>query len=164
MLTIFNKYKNKIDSDIFTDYVEYLENFDYEENQYKTSPISEWMSMHYIGFFKHIINNTKVGSKENWWGYVKRGRKKGGGGFNCLCWYTMTNSELDQIGLTKDYRDEFKLQIEDNKIAVKMSADTKTYDKNKVTYARQKILAYFQKCIPSFEKPARQVFANWMTI
>ena len=41
---------------------------------------------------------------------------------------------------------------------------SKTYDKNKVTYARQKILAYFQKCIPSFEKPARQVFANWMTI
>ena len=159
LLTIFNKYTNKIDSDIFADYVEYLENFDYEENLYKTLPISQWWSMPYIGFFKNLINTGDV-SKENWWGYVANPS----GGFMCLCWYPMTAAELDQIGLTKDYCDEFKLQIENNKIAVKMSVDVKTYDKNRVTYARQKILKYFQKCIPSFEKPARQVFSTWMTV
>ncbi len=163
LLAIFNKYKDRINSDIFTDYVDYLENFNQEENLYNTLPIAEWWSMPYTGFFKHLID-TKAVSKENWWGYVKRGRKKGGGGFNCLCWYPLNNAELDQIGLTEDYCDECKLQIENNKIAVKMSADGEAYDKEKVNYARQKILAYFQSCIPNFEKPARQVFANWMTV
>lgn len=115
--------------------------------------------MPYTGFFKNLINEEIV-SKENWWGYVANPS----GGFMCLCWYPMTNAELDKIGLTEDYCDEFKLQIENNKIAVKMSADVKTYDKNKVNYARQKILEYFQNYIPTFEKPARQVFANWMTV
>lgn len=159
LLAIFNKYKDKINSDIFTDYVDYLENFNQEENLYNTLPIAEWWSMPYTGFFKHLID-TKAVSQENWWGYVPNPS----GGFMCLCWYPLNNAELDKIGLTEDYCDECKLQIENNKIAVKISADGEAYDKIKVNHARQKILEYFQKSIPDFEKPARQVFSTWMTV
>jgi len=151
--------EDKINSDIFTDYVDYLENFNQEENLYNTWPIAEWWSMPYTGFFKHLIDRKAV-SQENWWGYVPNPS----GGFMCLCWYPLNNAELDQIGLTEDYCDECKLQIENNKIAVKISADGEAYDKIKVNHARQKILEYFQKSIPDFEKPARQVFSTWMTV
>lgn len=159
LLSIFRKYNGRINSDIFTDYVEYLENFECEKNLYKTLPINEWWKMPYIGFFKHLINSAIV-PQNSWWDYVPNPS----GGFMCLCWNPLNNNELDQIGLTEDYCDEFYLQIENNKIAVKISADVKTYDKNKVTYARQKILEYFRKWTPDFEKSARQVFSNWMTV
>lgn len=103
-------------------------------------------ALHWI-FFKSYHINTGVVAKENWWGYVANPS----GGFMCLCWYSMTNSELGKIGLTEDYCDDFKLQIENNKISVKMCADVKTYENNKVTYTRQKILEYFQNCIPTFQ-------------
>lgn len=159
LLSIFGKYKRTINSDIFSDYVEYLENFEYEKNLYITLPINEWWSMPYIGFFKYLTNSAIV-PQNSWWDYVPNPS----GGFMCLCWHPLNNSELDQIGLTEDYCDEFYLQIENNKIAVKISADVKTYDKNKVTYARQKILEYFQNRISIFEKPSRQVFSTWMTV
>lgn len=159
LLSIFQNYKGKINNDIFTDYVEYLENFEREKNLYKTLPINKWYSLPYIGFFKHLMNSTLVPQNSEW-KYVPNPS----GGFMGLWWHPLNNSELDQMGLTEDYCDEFKLQIENNKIAVKISANVKTYDKNKVNYARQKILEYFQSYIPTFEKPARQVFSAWMTV
>lgn len=159
LLAIFNRYKATINSDIFTDYVDYLENFDREENLYKTLPISQWWREPYTGFFEHLINTGLV-AKQNWWGYVSNPS----GGFMCLCWYPLSDSELDRIGLTEGYCDECKLQLEHDKIVVKISADVKKYDKVKVLHAHQAIFDYFQKCVPNFTKPKRRVFANWMTV
>ena len=159
LLKIFNKYKTIIHSDIFIDYVEYLENFDHEENLYKTLPVSQWWGAPYMGFFEHLIKTGLV-SKQNWWGYVPNPN----GGFMCLSWHPLSYNELDNIGLTEEYCDEFKLQIENDKIAVKISADVGKCDKAKVIRARQAIFDYFQKCIPYFKKPQRRVFANWMTV
>lgn len=159
LLRIFNKYKANINSDIFNNYIEYLENFNHEENLYMTLPISQWWSAPYVGFFEHLIKTGLVSAK-NWWGYVPNPS----GGFMCLCWYPLSDSELDKFGLTEDYCDECKLQIENDKIVVKISADVKTYDKAKVIHARQAIFDYFKKYVPEFKKPQRRVFANWMTV
>lgn len=60
---------------------------------YKIVP--QWWSEPHTGFFEHFINTGLV-SKKNWWGYVPNPS----GGFMCLCWYTLSDNELEKTFIT----------------------------------------------------------------
>jgi len=77
LLDFFNKYQPQ--SDIYTEFVENLNNIEKSENSYQKLPIGEWNYDSWKGFYQLLDEKIKVG----WWGYVSNPN----GGFLCLWFY-----------------------------------------------------------------------------
>lgn len=128
ILEILNKYKNNNNSQIFLDYIEYLEDIDTKVNSYKTLDISEWFSESYRGFFKDLKENF-LKEEDSKWGFVNNVK----GGFMFFCYSIFKKNDGHYIGIDKDFYDEIYLQIEDNELAVKykITKDIAEYNRYK---------------------------------
>lgn len=139
LFSIFNPYKDKIHSDIFADYLEYLEHFESEETAYKTLPISQWYGIRYHGFFQHPKDSGLV-PEESWYGYVANVQ----GGFMCMNWGKKTPQDVKNFRFTDKHFIYFYLQLENDKICVKMNLDGGTFNNTDVRYAWETVRNYFR--------------------
>lgn len=157
LLQLLRPYKDKINSDVFHYYVDYLEHIDNIAHLYKTQAIGEWEALTYWGFFRHLKEQGLV-SKNCGWGYVANPS----GGFLGLWWdFYPGNEQSDDF--SKGCFDSVYLQIENDKIAVKLCADPiDDYDTDNVRAARQQIFDYFASHIDDFTKRWR--LGNYMTV
>ncbi len=154
LLGIMRKYRQQSNNAIFNDYVDYLEYIEEQTQSYNRLPIEQWNSDAYRGFFVHLEQD--LGVTPSWWGYVSNPS----GGFQCFTFDFITREQLDSIGITEDYLESLYLQIEDNIIAVKMSAGK---DREKGRDIRQRLFDYFKIEIQDFEKKTFR-YGRWMTI
>ena len=165
LFSIFNPYKAKINSDIFADYLEYLEYFESEENVYKTLPISQWHGIRYHGFFQHLKDSGLV-PEGSWYGYVSNQQ----GGFMGMNWSSKTPQDVKNFRFTNKHFVSFYLQLEDNKICVKMNLDGGIFNEADVRHAWETVRNYFrEKLGAEFEfvqfrfKRGNKV-SRWMTV
>lgn len=131
ILRILNKYYEFSNDKIFRDYVEYLRWIDDRVNSFAKSEISEWNKdgFKYHGFFRHLVDQpiVKIDNNNYGWGYVSNPN----GGFMGFWWYFKTSDILSNIGISENIADQIYLQIENDKIALKI--------KSPETYSRENI-------------------------
>ena len=165
LFSIFNPYKAKINSDIFADYLEYLEYFESEENAYKTLPISQWWGIRYQGFFQHLKDSGLV-PKDSWYGYVANVQ----GGFMCTNWGWKTPQHVQKFNFASKHFEVLYLQLENNKICVKMGLEHGNFNAADVrnawdtvrNYFRGKLGAEFEFVRFAFSKGNKN--ARWLTV
>lgn len=117
MLAIFDKYVGATKNDIFIDYHERLKSIDDEVESYKHIPVSQYSGLAYGGFFKHLKEENIISEKKlSGWGYVPNKS----GGFFGHWWHYLSEQELTNCNLLDYGISELYLQIENNKIAVKI--------------------------------------------
>lgn len=145
LLKIFTKYSNEITNAIFLDYLSYLISIDSDVNSYKVAPINEWRKKFnhaYKGFFTHLIEEKYVNISRGYgWKYVSNPK----GGFWGLWWDWLSEEELHNANLSKEFVDGLYLQIEDNIIAVKLSTLEVGLESTKS--ARYQLYNYFKEKI-----------------
>ena len=139
LFSIFNPYKAKINSDIFADYLEYLEYFESEENAYKTVPISQWWGIRYNGFFEHCKDIGLV-PKDAGYGYVANQQ----GGFMGMNWNWIIPQDVQKFNFTDKHFEGLYLQLEDNKVCVKMGVEHGNFNAEDVRYAWETVRNYFR--------------------
>lgn len=165
LFSIFDPYKAKIDSDIFADYLEYLEYFESEENAYKTLPISQWWGIRYHGFFQHLKDSGIV-PKDSWYGYVANVQ----GGFMCMNWGWKTPQHVQKFNFTDKHFEGLYLQLENNKVCVKMGVEHGNFNAGDVRYAWETVRNYFRDKLGAEFEFVRFTFsrgnknARWMTV
>lgn len=165
LFSIFNPYKAKINSDIFADYLEYLEYFESEETAYKTLPISQWHGIRYHVFFQHLKDSGLV-PEGSWYGYVANFQ----GGFMGMSWGQKTPQAVKNFRFTSKHFVYFYLQLEDNKICVKMNLDGGTFNEADVRHAWETVRNYFRDKLGAEFEFVRFAFsrgnknARWMTV
>lgn len=166
LFSIFNPYRNKINNDIFSDYLEYLDYFEDEENAYKNLPIDKWNGNTYRGFFEHLKNIGLV-PKSSGYNYVANV----GGGFMGMyfnCW--KSPQQVKNFNFQDKHFISVYLQLENNKICVKMDLNGRTFDKSDVRYAWETVRNYFKGKLGAEFEFVRFAFskgesnARWMTI
>ena len=117
MLAIFDKYVGATENDIFIDYHERLKDIDIEVESYKYIPIGQFGGLTYGGFFKHLKEENIINEKKlTGWGYVPNKS----GGFFGHWWHYLSEQELTNCNVLDYGISELYLQIENNKIAVKI--------------------------------------------
>ena len=165
LFSIFNPYKTKIDSDIFKNYLEYLEYFDNEENAYKTFPISEWYGIRYNGFFQHLKDSGLVSTNAGY-GYVANFQ----GGFMGMWWSWKAPQDVKNFKFDDKHFVNLYLQLENNKICVKMNLDGGTFNAANVRYAWENVRNYFSDKLGAefefvkFSFSKGDTNAKWMTV
>ena len=166
LFSIFNPYKAKINSDIFVDYLEYLEYFETEENAYKTLPISQWWGIRYNGFFEHLKDIGLV-SQNACYNYVSNPQ----GGFMCMYdWAWKTPQLVQKFNFSDKHFEGIYLQLENNKICVKMGLEHGNFNAQDVRHAWDNIRNYFRSEIGSSFEFVRFSFnkgkkhSRWMTV
>lgn len=141
LFSIFNPYKAKINSDIFADYLEYLEYFESEENAYKTLPINQWWGIRYHGFFQHLKDSGLVPKNA---GYCSVSNKQGG--FMGMHWGKKTPQNVKNFKFTDKHFEVLYLQLENNKVCVKMGLEHDNFNKEDVRHAWETVRNYFREC------------------
>lgn len=165
LFSIFEPYKDKIHSDIFADYFEYLEHFESEETAYKTLPISQWWGIRYHGFFQHLKDSGLV-RDVTWYGYVANVQ----GGFMCMNWGWKTPQHVQKFKFTDKHFEWLYLQLENNKVCVKMGLEHGNFNKEDVRYAWERVRNYFRENLGaafefvhfSFSRGNKN--SRWMTV
>ena len=165
LFSIFKPYKDKIHSDIFADYFEYLEHFESEETAYKTLPISQWWGIRYHGFFQHLKDSGLV-RDVTWYGYVANVQ----GGFMCMNWGWKTPQHVQKFKFTDKHFEWLYLQLENNKVCVKMGLEHGNFNKEDVRYAWERVRNYFRENLGaafefvhfSFSRGNKN--SRWMTV
>ena len=165
LFSIFEPYKDKIHSDIFADYFEYLKHFESEETAYKTLPISQWWGIRYHGFFQHLKDSGLV-PKDSWYGYVANVQ----GGFMCMNWGWKTPQYVQKFKFTDKHFEVLYLQLENNKVCVKMGLEHGNFNKEDVRYAWERVRNYFRENLGaafefvhfSFSRGNKN--SRWMTV
>lgn len=165
LFSIFEPYKDKIHSDIFADYFEYLEHFESEETAYKTLPISQWWGIRYHGFFQHLKDSGLV-RDVTWYGYVANVQ----GGFMCMNWGWKTPQDVQKFKFTDKHFEWLYLQLENNKVCVKMGLEHGNFNKEDVRYAWERVRNYFRENLGaafefvhfSFSRGNKN--SRWMTV
>lgn len=123
MLAIFDKYVSATGNDIFIDYHERLKNIDDDVESYKHIPVSQYSGLAYGGFFKHLKEANIISEKKlTGWGYVPNKS----GGFFGHWWHYLSEQELTNCNVLDYGISELYLQIENNKIAVKIQNPDRT--------------------------------------
>ena len=158
ILSILNKYVRNANDKIFTDYVEYLQSIELETKGYEINKIAKWSYLNYVGFFTKLLNEKIIHNEDDayWdsgWGYVSNPK----GGFNALWWIPYIRKDL-----RNEIRSDLYLQIENNKIALKLyNHDLEEKDNeeeiiNKRWNLRYKITDYLdEKKFEHFQKGKR---------
>lgn len=165
LFSIFNPYKDKIHSDIFADYLEYLEHFESEETAYKTLPISQWHGMGYQGFFQHLKDSGLV-PKNAGYGSVSNQQ----GGFIGMNWGWKTPQDVQKFKLTDKHFEWLYLQLENNKVCVKMGLEHGNFNKEDVRYAWERVRNYFRENLGAafefvqFRFKRGNKNSRWMTV
>lgn len=165
LFSIFNPYKGKISSDIFADYLEYLEYFESEETAHKTLPISQWYGIRYNGFFEHLKDSGLV-PKEAGYSYVANVQ----GGFMGMWWDWKTPKDVKTFRFTDKHFEGLYLQLENNKICVKMGLEHGNFNATDVRYAWDTVRNYFGGKLGAAFEFVRFAFskgnknARWMTV
>lgn len=122
ILEILNKYYDDSNDKIFRDYVDYLKWIDDRVNSFAKTKISEWNEdgYKYHGFFRHLVEHpiVKIENDNYGWGYVANPS----GGFMGFWWYFMDAKKLSNIGIPENIAEQIYLQIENDKIAVKIKS------------------------------------------
>ena len=159
LITLFSKYINKSQNNIFNDYYDYLLAIDKDVKSYQSTPIEEWRIDYnhaYKGFFTHLIKEGIIQTDRYYdWGYVPNQSS----GFWGLRWFYLKREELDAC-FQSGALDDLYLQIEDNVIAVKMA---KTESTDSTVAIRWNLYDYFKSKTPEFnKKPFRK--GKWMTV
>lgn len=152
LMEVFSKYADKTQNNIFKDYYEYLLSIDKDVNAFSYAPIDIWRKDYnhiYKGFFTHLIKNAIVQTVENdiikggyGWGYVPNFA----GGFWGLWWFNFKREKLTACNI-ENYIDELYLQIEDNKIALKMIGNS-----DRSTDVRWSLYNYLKSKTSDFKK------------
>lgn len=157
LIKIFSQYAYKTNNNIFNDYYEYLLFIDKEVKRYMIEPIQDWTKGNdhpYKGFFTHLIADNIIElNRDHGWNYVANPR----GGIRALWWFFLNADELVACNL-EQYVDDLYLQIEDNLIVVKMTANTEFNSD-----VRWGLYNYIKSLIPEFTKKAFKT-GKWMTI
>lgn len=165
LFPIFKPYKDKIDNDIFTDYLEYLQHFDDEENAYKSLPISQWYGIRYNGFFEHLKDCGLV-PKDAGYGYVANPQ----GGFMAMWWDSKTPQQVKTFNFDDNHFNHLYIQIEDDRICLKMSLEQRNFGAEDVRHAWETVRRYFRDKIGDTFNFVRFSFGNgksharWMTV
>lgn len=165
LFSIFNPYKTKIDSDIFKNYLEYLEYFESEENAYKTLPISEWYGIRYHGFFQHLKDSGLVSGNAGY-GYVSNFQ----GGFIGMWWSWKTPQDVKNFKFDDKHFVNLYLQLENNKICVKMNLDGRTFNAADVRHSWDNVRNYFSDKLGAefefvkFSFNKGNTNSKWMTV
>lgn len=109
LLNIFDSEQNAVlkDSDIYTDYHNYLQSIEEAVQSFKSKPVKEWKKWAWIGFFQHVQSYLGEGN----WGYVANAS----GGFMGF-W---------GLGHRVENNIDIYLQIEEEKICFKVSVPNK---------------------------------------
>lgn len=142
LLEIMRPYKSTSNSDVFSYYVEYLEELA-KGLQFDKLPISEWYGETYKAFFEHLKKEGLL-SEDCWYEYVPNPR----GGF-MGAWWDFHSVEIDPSG---SYLKHVYMQIAGSIISVRIAVPDGEYDEEKVRLARQKIYDYFQSNIAEIQK------------
>ena len=146
LLSILSNDKNAsaIQSDIYTDFIDYLQIIEDAVQSFNNKPIKDWNHHAWIGFFQYL--QTIMGNAN--WGYVANPT----GGFMGLWGFTL---RLDNI--------DIYLQLEEDKICFKMSGNSEI---NRTT-ARNSLHKLFVEEAPKFDlnvsKPQRFGSGQHMT-
>ena len=136
---------------IVHEYKEYLLEIQKDVQSY-TEPIKTWRSEYnhvYGGFFTHLIRDgiIQLTAKSNW-DYVPNASN----GFWGFWWRNLTQSEKKANNIPEEIIEDIYLQIEDDIIAVKVSATNNCPDKELAHKIRLWVYDRFKECIPEFEK------------
>lgn len=145
-LEILNKEKYKnIENEIFKDFLIYLNDIEFRVSSYISKPVIEWKNQNWVGFFKNIQNDFPNTD----WGYVPNLK----GGFMGL-WF-------------KPHKNEnclYKLQIEEDKLCLKIIVNNQENDKKYRSAYYNNYLKVFKNNNLDFEKPSRFGSGKHMTI
>ncbi|MGN0039199.1 MAG: hypothetical protein ACI36Y_08745 [Coriobacteriales bacterium] len=140
ILRLLRPYARRTSNPIFLDYLERVEELEEEAESWRRLGIGDWTGAAYGAFFKHLVGDGVVCDGERyWWGYVPNPT----GGFMGLCWFPLSGDELCSAGITEDYADEVKLQIEDDRIALKIDCDGRQ-DPEKTRRLRSALYEHFR--------------------
>lgn len=146
LLDVFSKYIDVCDNAIFCDYYHHLLRIDEEVIAYKTSPIKDWMkgNQAYIGFFDYLIESKIINKQRGFgWGYVPNKSA----GFWGLWWHFHRDLEYKRSDGTTLPINEVYLQIENDKITVKMTSNQKVELDD-----RWALFNTFKGLVPEFSK------------
>jgi hypothetical protein len=161
LLGIFSEYSSQ--DTVYRSYIEYLKYIDCDVNSWRELPIGEWREKAnhaYRGFFTHltadnIINSRGSDSSFDWY-YVSNAN----GGFWCLWWYSRPGVLHEIFPAACDYLENLYLQIEDDRIAVKLSLRDKDSGRDAAETVRRELFEYFAQTVPGFSKKASRPGAH----
>lgn len=136
---------NNIENAIFRDFLIYLNNIEDKVNSYKITNAKNWCSQRWTGFYKDLKNFFP----DTNWGYVPNVS----GGFMGLWFKPYTNTNC-----------LYKLQIEENKLCLKISVYDSENDKKFRERYYNNYLKIFNDHNLHFEKPKRFGKGEHMTI
>lgn len=164
ILNILIKYNTS--NNVIEDYKNYLKWIDDDVNAYKNTPIINWKLKYkhtYRGFFTHLVDNSIIeNSRFKGWSYINNPS----GGIWGLWWYFIDNNILEEIGLKKVGVDELYLQIEDNKIAIKLKINKNISKENrtKIKDIRVSLYNYFNNVLENTFNKNKYHYGECMTV
>lgn len=159
LLEVMRTYKSTSNSDIFSCYVEYLEEVA-RGLQFDKLPISEWHGETYKAFFEHLRKEGLI-SEDYEYNYVSNPS----GGFMGV-WWDFRNKEIDPSGtyIKHVYMQIGKNSKSENLVSVRISVPDGEYDKEKTGIARQKIYDYFYQSLVGAELQKWWHWGNSMAV
>ncbi|MDR0916297.1 MAG: PD-(D/E)XK nuclease family protein [Oscillospiraceae bacterium] len=144
LLELFAKHESE--NAVYNSYIEYLKYIDDDVNSWRALPINEWREKTnhaYKGFFTHLVQDNIIDidkSNDYGWHYVSNPS----GGFWCLWWYSLPETLKARYPNAFQYFANLYLQIEDNRIAVKLSLTNKGSGADEAETVRRDLFEYFE--------------------
>ena len=165
ILRVMRPYRQKVTNQIFTDYVDYMEYIEDRTQAFNFLPVDKWDSFAYQGFFTDIQRGPNAygltAPMDGGWDYVSNPS----GGFWAFWWQgPVTMQRLDAAGLTEDRIENLYLQIENNKVAVKLAVNREKHNKEVVQSLRWKIFDFYQRELSGKFKKGTFRYGTYMTV
>ncbi|WP_368646391.1 PD-(D/E)XK nuclease family protein [Alkalibacterium putridalgicola] len=160
MIEILKPYINKTKNTIIKNYYEYISYIDSEFNLFKSAPIDDWSHNAYRGFYEFLTKeDAEVINTDGIWGWKYVSNPSGG--FIGLWWFFIEGKDLINTGLQYEGVTAIHLQIEKNKITLKVQSEIPL--KNNVKWDIFNTI--IKDCnIPDFKKPKRFGYGKTVTI
>lgn len=147
-LNILSNYQDKIKSDIYNDFYQYLSEIQNQVELFKKKPMEQWNWRQWQGFFKQLQKEKNL-LYENCWGYVSNSS----GGFWGFWW-----NELE----IEDYK--IHLQLEKNKLCFKVYVNDESLQSSIRNMLYEKIKDNKKIMKPRFRKGTYMTFAIMNTL
>jgi hypothetical protein len=134
-----------VESDIFSDYLSYLEGIHQKTKSFETEPVGHWPAAAWKGFYQILQDRLGDGS----WGYVPNPS----GGFQGFWWSFYSDDTSKQY-----------LQLEEEKLCFKIEVTDEDRQKRLRQHWYKQVLRSAEDAELSVEKPARFGTGTHMTV